>query len=186
MAGKVASCVEADAVVGDFEGYKFGVTSHLYLYIACAGMLDGVVRRLLDNAIECLLHWEWDGRFAPQWGEFSPGALVLHAAVRRALEDSSFDEFDWMRGQERFKSGASNDVVPAQHLLAWSSPASRRLMESPNQLRTALARLKDRYSLLQRAWEIAKAYRVRRSMRVRGDASAPIPAQSGGSGRHQS
>jgi CelD/BcsL family acetyltransferase involved in cellulose biosynthesis len=111
----------------------------------------------------------WDGRFAPKWSQFSPGALVLHAAVCRTIADESFDEFDWMRGEERFKAGASNDVVPAQHLLAWSSPAVRRLTEAPNQLRSTLARLKDRHPPLQRAWKLVKAYRIRRRTRPRGN-----------------
>jgi CelD/BcsL family acetyltransferase involved in cellulose biosynthesis len=119
----------------------------------CVCFLDGSVSRY------------WDGRFLPGWDRFSPGALVLQAAVKRALADPRFDEFDWMRGEERFKQSASNDVIGTQRLLAWSSVATRTITEAPGRAKMVLKDFKDRHETLQRAWRAGKALRISRASR---------------------
>src|SRR5215212_12124050 len=47
--------VEANAIIGDFEIYPFKITFHLYLYVARASVLDGVVEGLLGYAVDGLL-----------------------------------------------------------------------------------------------------------------------------------
>jgi CelD/BcsL family acetyltransferase involved in cellulose biosynthesis len=132
---------------GEAEVTTLRLEDELAAYCVC--LLDGPAYRY------------WDGRFLPGWDRFSPGALVLTAALRRALADPAFNEFDWMRGSERFKQGAANDTVSTQQLLAWSSPAMRAVTEAPRRAETAVRRIKDRNELLQRVWRAGKALRLR-------------------------
>jgi CelD/BcsL family acetyltransferase involved in cellulose biosynthesis len=117
------------------------------------GTLAGYVVGLLDHESYRL----WDGRFAAEFKWYSPGRLVDQAALASALEDERFGEFDWMRGEEGYKLRNSSHVVPAQHLVAWSSPAVRAMDEWPRRSKAALKRFRDRNRFLKKAWLAVKA-----------------------------
>ncbi|MCW2599998.1 MAG: hypothetical protein JWM02_1827 [Frankiales bacterium] len=64
----------------------------------------------------------WNTRFDPAFASYGLGRLVRDAALEQALADAAIEEFDMMRGDEAYKRSTANHLVPAQHLLAWSSP----------------------------------------------------------------
>ncbi len=126
-----------------------------------SGTLAGYVVGLLDGRSYRL----WDGRFAPEYGWYSPGRLADQSALLSALEDERFEEFDWMRGEEEYKLRNSSHIDPAQHLLAWSSWWVRALVEGPRKTKASLKRFRDRSKMLQRLWLKVKARLVVRDRR---------------------
>jgi CelD/BcsL family acetyltransferase involved in cellulose biosynthesis len=88
------------------------------------GLLDGGSYRL------------WDCRFAPAWSRFSPSQLLYEAVLQWALQTDGFEEFDFMRGTEWYKLRIATDVVPAETLVAWSSPLVRAMVESAGRAKT--------------------------------------------------
>jgi CelD/BcsL family acetyltransferase involved in cellulose biosynthesis len=75
----------------------------LAAYVLC--FVDGDVYRM------------WNTRFDPTWDRFSPGKLAMEASVEHAL-GAGCVAYDFMRGEERYKSGFANDSVVAQDLFA--------------------------------------------------------------------
>ncbi len=69
----------------------------------------------------------WETRFDPARDFVAPGRLLIAGLLERLATEGRFREFDYMRGEEDYKRRMSNDVVPAEHLVAWSSGATRRL-----------------------------------------------------------
>lgn len=65
----------------------------------------------------------WNTRFDPRFSAYGVGRLVRDEALKYALADPSIEEFDLMRGIEDYKLSTANEVVPAQHLVGWSSAA---------------------------------------------------------------
>jgi CelD/BcsL family acetyltransferase involved in cellulose biosynthesis len=116
------------------------------------GKLAGYVVGLLDRSSYRL----WDGRFAGEFAWYSPGRLADQAALASALEDERFEEFDWMRGMEEYKLRNSSHVVPAHHLVAWSSRRMRAADEWPRRSKAALKRFRDRSKVLKKAWLAVK------------------------------
>jgi CelD/BcsL family acetyltransferase involved in cellulose biosynthesis len=94
----------------------------------------------------------WNCRFAPRWAHLSPGRVTNNEALRHALADPACQEFDWMLGEEDYKSGLANHVDPSQDLLAWSSRPVWAVYHSRRRLLAGLKDVKDRHELLQRAW----------------------------------
>ncbi len=119
-----------------------------------SGRMAGYVVGVLDGDAYRL----WDGRFDPEFAWYSPGRLVDQSALGAALLDERFQEFDWMRGEEEYKLRTSTDVVPAHHLLAWSSPLVRARTEARPAAKRALRRARDGNRVLTKAW---RAYRSR-------------------------
>ena len=117
------------------------------------GTLAGYVVGLLDTDSYRL----WDGRFTREFSWYSPGRLGAQAARASALEDERFKEFDWMRGGEEYKLRNSSHVVPAEHLVGWSSPAVHAMDEWPRRSKAALKRFRDRNRFLKKAWLAVKA-----------------------------
>jgi CelD/BcsL family acetyltransferase involved in cellulose biosynthesis len=78
----------------------------------------------------------WDGRIAPDWSRFSPGQLLNEWVLKWALEADGFEEFDFMRGTEWYKLRIATDIVPAENLVAWSSPLVRGMVESGGRAKT--------------------------------------------------
>jgi CelD/BcsL family acetyltransferase involved in cellulose biosynthesis len=98
---------------------------------------------LLDGAA----YRSWDGRISPSWARYQPGRLLDEAALTRVLEDDSFQEFDLMRGRQEYKLRLANEVVPAETLVAWSSPLVRALERSVERLKSSLRRAKTATAL---------------------------------------
>jgi|GEM_PF-151800 len=72
----------------------------LRLYLLAAG----------EKAIAAIYCYTFGGKFSfyqsgydPAWGDCSPGALIMLHAVREAIEEGA-DEFDFLRGEEAYKS----------------------------------------------------------------------------------
>jgi len=119
----------------------------------------------------------WNCRFAPQWAHLSPGRVTNNEALQHALADPSCTEFDWMLGQESYKSGVNNHMDPSQNLLAWSSPTVRAVLDAPRHLLQVLKDVKDHHEPLGRAWEDAQRARerIRQRWRLPGRSSQPPP-----------
>lgn len=101
----------------------------------------------------------WDGRVSPRWEEFGGGRLVNHDSVLRALGDRRVREYDWMRGVEDYKLSMSTEVVPAEHLLGWSSAAVAVSWGLPDIAKSVLRQASDRYPSLERPWRRARRWR---------------------------
>lgn len=114
------------------------------------GLLDGPAYRM------------WDTRFDPRFADYSPGRLAVYESLAGALADERFTGYDWMRGVEPYKLQAATVVVDTENLLAWSSPASRALLEAPGRARRALKQVKDRSPALSQAWVRARRAVARR------------------------
>lgn len=99
----------------------------------------------------------WDGRFDPDFSQVSAGRVAMQEAVAAVVRDEALHEFDWMRGEEPYKLRLCSEVVPARHLLAWSSPLVRAADRWPARTRDALRDARDRSPALRRAWLAAKA-----------------------------
>jgi CelD/BcsL family acetyltransferase involved in cellulose biosynthesis len=109
----------------------------------------------------------WNCRFAPAWGHLSPGRVANNEAIQHALADPGCSEFDWMLGDESYKSGLQNHVDTSQNLLAWSSAPVRAVLDAPRAVLQTLKEVKDRHESLERAWENAKRARERIRSRAR-------------------
>lgn len=103
----------------------------------------------------------WNCRFSPEWARLSPGRVTNNEALAHGLEDPDCTEFDWMLGDEAYKSGATNHVDPSQNLLAWSSPVVRAALDSPRYVLQFMKETKDRHEPLERGWEGMKRGRER-------------------------
>jgi CelD/BcsL family acetyltransferase involved in cellulose biosynthesis len=109
----------------------------------------------------------WNCRFAPEWAHLSPGRVTNNEAMHHALADPGCSEFDWMLGDEGYKSGVQNHMESSQNLLAWSSATVRAVLDGPRSVRQALKELKDRHEPLERAWEDSRRARERIGSRLR-------------------
>jgi CelD/BcsL family acetyltransferase involved in cellulose biosynthesis len=123
---------------GEVELTVLAVQGELVAYVV--GLLDGGSYRT------------WDTRFSPDWNKFSPGRLANEAALQSALADERFHEFDWMRGAEQYKLAFATHGVPSEHLVAWSSPISRAVIDAARHLKRAAREIRDRHQWLQIAW----------------------------------
>jgi Acetyltransferase (GNAT) domain len=138
----------------------------LLLTLAARGELEVTILRLdgeLAAYASCCLdgsaYRQWDTRFLPQWKSVGAGSLVTQATIRRVLDDPRFDEYDHMRGLEEHKFQTATEVRPAEHLLAWSSPAVRLRVQSPPAIKETLKRWRDRVPVTREAWRRLKARR---------------------------
>lgn len=86
------------------------------------GELAAYVISLLDGCS----YRVFDGRFAPEWSQFSPGRLVETATLERALVDPHYTHLDWMNSVASEKLVAANAVEPTIHLVACSPDLLRR------------------------------------------------------------
>jgi CelD/BcsL family acetyltransferase involved in cellulose biosynthesis len=123
------------------------IDGELAAYAVC--FLDGHAYRM------------WNCRFSPRWARFGPGALVNLATIRNALADGMFSEYDHMRGVEPFKMRTATLVEPTEQLMAWSSRVVHTRVESPQNVRAALKRWKDRHPPFERAWRRLKGRTIR-------------------------
>jgi CelD/BcsL family acetyltransferase involved in cellulose biosynthesis len=74
----------------------------------------------------------WDNRVAPVWERYSAGLIANAELVMRAASDGSVGAVDWGCGEQRYKTSMSSDVIGAQVLMAWSSPALRSALALGN------------------------------------------------------
>ncbi len=79
------------------------------------GLLDGRSWRL------------WDTRINPAYRSVAPGRVLITEMMERLQAEGCWDEFDYMRGEEDYKTRLSDDAVPAEHVRAWSSAGLRKL-----------------------------------------------------------
>ena len=82
----------------------------------------------------------WDNRVAPRWRRYSAGLIANTELVVRAATDASICAVDWGCGEQRYKLSLSNEVIDAQVLKAWSSPALRAALACRNRLAARRAR----------------------------------------------
>jgi CelD/BcsL family acetyltransferase involved in cellulose biosynthesis len=78
------------------------------------GRLAAYVICFLDHGV----HRMWNTRFDPVRERLSPGKLAMEASVEHAV--SSGCDYDFMRGEERYKASYANDRMVAQELYASS------------------------------------------------------------------
>lgn len=78
------------------------------------GRLAAYTICLLDEGV----HRVWNTRFDPAWERLSPGKLAVDASVEHAV--GAGRDYDFMRGEERYKSSYANDEMVTQELYASS------------------------------------------------------------------
>ena len=137
------SVIALHAERGEVQVLSLRLSGRLAAYVL--GFVDGDTYRM------------WDGRFEPDFARFSAGRVAMQEAVAAVVRDETLREFDWMRGEEPYKLRMCSEIVPATHLLAWSSAAVREADRWPARAAAALRRARDRSPRLQRAWLAAKA-----------------------------
>ena len=96
------------AAIGQVSLTTLHLQEQLAAYVLC--FVDGDVHRM------------WATRFAPEWDRYSPGKVAMEASVEHALAAGA-TAYDFMRGEERYKSGYANATVVAQDLFAASGRA---------------------------------------------------------------
>lgn len=135
---------------GEVQLTTLRLNDRLAAYVLC--FLDGRAYRM------------WNCRFDPDLGHFGPGRVANNEALACALADPDCDEFDWMRGEEEYKSSMSNVAVRAQDLRAFSSPAVQLLADGPRRLKTVVKGVLQRHERLApvRTWLDAARATVRR------------------------
>jgi len=77
VAGDVALRVEARTVVADFERDPLELSCQLYLYVGCAGVLDGIVQCFLGDAVEGFLGFFAERGLYPYTVARLDGGLLL-------------------------------------------------------------------------------------------------------------
>lgn len=91
---------------------------------------------LLDGST----YQKWEGRFDPAFAACGPGRLLTAAILEHLFEIGEFTVYDYMRGDEAHKLRASNDLIPAEQLIAWSSARFRALERRARSLRALVQR----------------------------------------------
>lgn len=104
------------------------VTVHL------GGELAAYVLSFLDGGAYRM----WNCRFHPRFEHYGIGRVANDAALSRALADADATEFDWMKGEEAYKATFATSVVPAEHLLAWSSRTARAALDLPRRAKATV------------------------------------------------
>ena len=102
-----------------------------------AGRLAAYVLCFVDDGVYRM----WSCRLHPQWSRYGPGRVANNSALERALTDPAGREFDWMRGEEPYKTSMSNHVERAQDLLAWSAPALQTFLDVPRRFKSLVNRV---------------------------------------------
>jgi CelD/BcsL family acetyltransferase involved in cellulose biosynthesis len=102
--------VGVHACRGEVQLTTLRLEGRLAAYVLC--FLDGDACRM------------WNCRFDPTWSQYGVGRIANNAALERAVGDGC-RTFDWMRGEETYKSSLANDRTVAADLLAWSGPVVR-------------------------------------------------------------
>jgi CelD/BcsL family acetyltransferase involved in cellulose biosynthesis len=98
--------------------------SRLAAYVLC--LIDGDSYRM------------WHHRFSPEFAHYGTGRLVVDASLAEALADDGAAEYDWMRGEEQYKSSFANAVVPAEKLRASSALAVRLVADARDSAKASL------------------------------------------------
>lgn len=137
------------ALRGEVELTALRLRGELAAYVLCFN--DNGSRRM------------WNCRLSPAWRRYGPGRIANNAALGKALADGRCTEFDWMRGNEPYKSGMSNHVERSQDLLAWSDATLRTILDTPRRLKCSVKGFMSRHELLQAAWGSTRP--VRRQLR---------------------
>ena len=112
---------------GEVELTTLRLEGRLAAYVLC--FVDGGVYRM------------WSCRLHPQWSRYGPGRVANNSALEHALTDPASREFDWMRGEEPYKTSMSNHVERAQDLLAWSAPALQTVFDVPRRFKSLVNRV---------------------------------------------
>lgn len=135
------------AAQGEVELITLRLGGTLGAFVLC--FVDGPSRRM------------WSTRLDPQYGRFGVGRVANNAALEHALSDPSCKEFDWMRGEEGYKSSMANHDEVAQDLFVWSSRVFALSTDAPRRLKMRLKAAKADDERVLRAWDIALRLRSR-------------------------
>jgi CelD/BcsL family acetyltransferase involved in cellulose biosynthesis len=126
--------------------------------------LDGEVAAYVLAFLDGPSYRMWGTSVAPDWDHYSAGRLIVYHTIERALE-LGCDEYDYMRGLERYKLSNATSIVPAHTLVAYSSALVRSAFwtaERPRSLRRQLSAYKRRHPRVQQAWSAVKPLLSRR------------------------
>ena len=111
--------------------------------------LDGAIGAYFVGVLDGSSYRTLDARIADLWPSASPGQLLRTEMITGVLADPTVAELDWMRGEQRHKMSDATHVVPAEHLLAESSPWLTMGLRQCNALRQEV---RDRIPSQARQW----------------------------------
>jgi CelD/BcsL family acetyltransferase involved in cellulose biosynthesis len=113
--------------------------------MASAGTLELLTMHVDERLVAYVINFVdgpslrmWNCRFDPEWDRYGVGRLANHEALRLALADPAVQEFDWMKGEERYKASLATQVIPSVELLAWSSRSTALVDDMPRRTKQAL------------------------------------------------
>ena len=104
----------------------------------------------------------WHPRFDPRWERYSPGKLAMDESIAHALAQGA-TEYDFMRGQERYKSSYANHLPRALDLFAASGPVVGVATSTALSLRTRMRDAADSGGRAGQAVEWTRRMRSRRA-----------------------
>lgn len=110
----------------------------------------------LDNGVRRL----WTLAFDPVHRDYGIGRMCVDASLERALEDSSCREYDWMKGDESYKSTFANGSVRTVDVLGWSSESLRVVFDSGRRVRKGLKERADDDPRIQRIVDLGMRART--------------------------
>lgn len=111
--------------------------------------LDGALGAFVVGVRDTTSYRTLDARIADLWPATSPGQILRTEMITTLLADPKLTELDWMRGELRHKMQDATHVVPAEALLAESSPLVGTAVRQWNALRQEL---RDRIPGQARRW----------------------------------
>lgn len=135
--------LERHAERGELVLSTLQVDDHLGAYVVC--FADGAARRM------------WHCRFDPALAGYGIGRLALHASLQHALSDPRCALYDWMEGEEAYKSQVSDRVQEYVIVCAASSWLQWGLTEPARRARRGTKELVKRHQRLDRAVRRARA-----------------------------
>ncbi len=146
---------------GDF--FRNVIAQHVALGTACLTTLslEGELAAYVLCFVDGPAYRMWHPRFDPRWDRFSPGKLAMDESIAHALEQGA-TEYDFMRGQERYKSSYANHLPRALDLFAASGPVVGVATSSVLSLRTRMREAADGGGRAGQAVEWTRKVRSRR------------------------
>ncbi len=119
--------------------FRHVIAQHAALGTACLTTLslEGELAAYVLCFVDGPAYRMWHPRFDPRWDRYSPGKLAMDESIAHALSQGA-TEYDFMRGQERYKSSYANHLPRALDLFAASGPVVGVATSTALSLRTRM------------------------------------------------
>ncbi|MCL4703666.1 GNAT family N-acetyltransferase [bacterium] len=120
---------------------KAAFVREIMMICADRGELDYSILRLNNKIIAYMVgfrvagvRYSWNVGFDPQYGDVSPGKLIMYLWIKEAFENSDVSEFNFMRGGAGFKRAWTNSARFTQKLQFFSTNYYSRCLNTVKNL----------------------------------------------------